>query len=102
MRALQAAVIVMGVLILGGTAAVIAIVAHRAAAPKPAGTAPGVPLPAAAATPVLLDEPPGTRIAVTAVADERLVLQLVGGGPDRVVVVELRGGAVVARVSLAR
>ena len=94
MRVLQAAVIVMGVLILGGTAAVIGIIVHRAGAPRtPALTRPG---------PVVLDEPAGTHIAAATAMDERLVLQLAGGGPDRVVVLDLRGGAVLARVALAR
>ena len=97
MRVLQAVVIVMGVLILGGTAAVIGIIVHRAGAPRPPVLAhPGV------AAPVVLDEPAGTRIATASAADERLVLQLAGGGPDRVVVLDLRGGAVLARVALAR
>lgn len=109
MRVLQAVVILMGVLILGGTAAVIAIIVHRASAPGhrtnefvgspshgPALAGPGV------AAPIVLDEPAGTRIAAATAADERLVLQLVGGGPDRVVVLNLRGGAVLARVALAR
>ena len=94
MRVLQAAVIAMGVLILGGTAAVVAIIVHRAGAPRPAA------LPGTAA--VLLDEPAGSRIAASALAGERLLLQLAGGGPDRAVVVDLRSGAIVARVGLAR
>lgn len=95
MRVLQAAVILMGVLILGGTAAVVAIIVHRAGAPRPTA-------PAAVAGPVLLDEPAGSRIAASALAGERLLLQLAGGGPDRTVVLDLRSGAVLARVGLAR
>lgn len=97
MRVLQAAVIAMGVLILGGTAAVIGIIVHRAGAPR----APALAHPALAAA-VVLDEPAGTRIAVATGADDRLVLQLAGGGPDRVVVLDLRSGNVLARVGLAR
>ena len=97
MRILQAAVIAMGVLILAGTAAVIGIIVHRAGAPR----VPALARPAVAA-PVVLDEPAGTRIAAASAADERLLLQLAGGGPDRVVVLDLRGGAVLARIALAR
>jgi hypothetical protein len=97
MRALQAAVILMGVLILGATAAVIGIIVHRASAPRPPALAHAGP-----ASPITLDEPAGTRIAAASTADDRLVLQLTGGGPDRVVVLDLRGGAVLARVGLAR
>ena len=95
MRVLQALVIGMGVLILAGTVAVIAVIVHRAGSPR----APS--LPSAPAARLVLDEPAGTRLAVAAPAGERLVLQLVGGGPDRVVVLDLRTLAVVARVGLA-
>lgn len=99
MRALQAAVILMGVLILAGTAAVIGIAVHRATLgghPRPP-VATSIGPPAA----MVLDEPAGTRIAAVSAADDRLVMQLAGGGPDRVVVVALTGGAVLARVALA-
>jgi hypothetical protein len=99
MRALQAAVILMGVLILGGTAALIGIVVHRATLPgharAPASAAAGAP------ASVVLNEPDGTRIAAMSAASDRLVLHLIGGGPERVVVLALPGGAVVARVALA-
>jgi hypothetical protein len=96
MRGLLAGVIVMGVLILVATAAMIALVIHRATTPRPAAPREGL------AAPVVLNEPPGTRIATSEASDNRLLLQLSGGGPDRVVVVNLRDGAVLARVLLAR
>ena len=95
MRVLQAAVIAMGVLILAGTAAVVGIIVHRASTPRP-------PAPAGGLASVALDEPAGSRIVASALAGERLLLQLAGGGPDRAVVVDLRSGAVLARVGLAR
>jgi len=95
MRVLLAAVIFMGILIFAGTAALVAVIVHRAALPRHAAVA-------AAAVPLVLDEPAGTRIAASTAADERLVLRLVGGGPDRVVVVGLGSGSVLARVGLAR
>ena len=94
MRALQAAVIAMGVLIVIATAAMIALVVHRATTRR----APAQPEVAR----LVLNEPPGTRIARSEAAGERLVLQLTGGGPDRVVVLNLRDGAVLARIGLAQ
>lgn len=95
MRVLAGLVIVMGVLILVATAALIGVAVHRAGSSR-ALTAHAVP-----AGPVALEEPPGTRIALSSLTGERLVLQLVGGGPDRVLVLDLRTLTVVARVGLA-
>ena len=51
---------------------------------------------------IVLDEPPGTRIASTSVAADRVAVQLQGGGPDRVVWMDTKSGRVLGRVSLAR
>jgi hypothetical protein len=114
MRALKAAVIVMGVLILAGVAVIVVTIVHRMSgtgarqAPGPSAQQEGVPeagaLAAAPTTLVqtVLDEPAGTRITGAAASVDRLALQLQGGGPDRVVVVDTRAGRVVARVALAR
>jgi hypothetical protein len=92
MRALLAAVVIMGVLIVAGVVTVVVTVAQRVA-----GTAgPAV------ASQTLLDEPAGTRITGTALAPDRLALTLQGGGPDRVVVLDPRSGRIVARAALAR
>jgi hypothetical protein len=90
MRALQAAVIVMGVLIVAGVAVVGLTIARRLGGP-----------PAGAAT-VVLDEPAGTRMVSTGAVGDRLAVLLQGGGPDRVVLVDPRTGAVAGRVGLAR
>ena len=50
----------------------------------------------------VLDEPTGTRIAGVSALPDRLAVQLQGGGPDRVVVVDMRSGRVLGRVGLAR
>jgi hypothetical protein len=92
MRALQAAVIVMGVLIVAGVATIVVTVVSRLSG---GGAAGGMP------TQALLDEPAGSRIAGLAVAADRVAVQLQGGGPDRVVVVETRSGHVIARIGLA-
>jgi hypothetical protein len=97
MRALKIAVVVMGVLIVVGTAALIVGVARRSSGPT---------VPVAAALPEVIDatlqQPPGTRIVGIAVVQDRLAVQLQGGGgEDRVVLVDPRSGALVGRISLA-
>jgi len=90
MKALKALTIVMGLLIVGGTAVLAVVLARRmgggAAAPSVA---------------VLLDEPAGTRIAGIAGAGDRLAVQLQGGGPDRVVLLDPHTGAPTGHVGLA-
>jgi hypothetical protein len=93
MRALQAAVIVMGVLIVGGVATIVATIVSRMSG----GAAGG-----AAVQTILADEPAGTRIAGASVAADRVAVQLQGGGPDRVLVIDTRHGSVIARIALAR
>ena len=90
MRGLQVAVIVMGVLIVAGVAVLGVTIARR--------TLGG----AAHVATALLDEPAGTRIVAANGAVERLVVQLSGGGADRVVVIDLRDGQTLGRVALAR
>lgn len=96
MRALTALTIFMGVLIVIGTGALIAVIAHRLTSPSAqlAASAPARPLA------VRLDEPAGTRIAAMAALGDRLALELQGGGADRVVLVDPRSGAVTGRITL--
>jgi hypothetical protein len=91
MAALKAAVIGMGLLIVAGVTVIVVTLVQRASAPT-----------GAALIQATLDEPAGTRIAGVAAASDRLAVQLQGGGPDRVVVVDLRTGRVLARAGLAR
>ncbi len=98
MRALKILVAVMGVLIVVGTATLAVLLVRRAG-----GDA--VPSAAAPSTSALLrqlDEPSGTVIAAIALNADRLAIHLRGGGPDRVVLVDPRNGATVARVALTR
>jgi hypothetical protein len=92
MRALKIAVIVMGVLIVAGTMGLVTEVIRRLSAPA------GSPATVAA----ILDEPAGTRIAGIAAVQDRLAVQLQGGGVDRVVLVDPRTGGLAGRISLAR
>jgi hypothetical protein len=93
MRALQTATIVMGVLIVAGVATIVVTIVSRMSGGGTGG---------AAVQTVLADQPPGTRIAGASVAADRIAVQLQGGGPDRVVVIETRNGRVIATVALGR
>jgi hypothetical protein len=90
MRWLVGLVWVMGVLIVLGVATVAVTVLHRMGGPSHASLAS-----------LALNEPAGTRIAGIALAGDRLAVSLSGGGPDRVAIVDLRGGGTVARISLS-
>jgi len=91
MRAMKILVVVMGVLIVVGTATLAVMIVRRAG---------GGDTPSAAGLLRQLDEPSGTRIAAIALSQDRLALHLQGGGPDRVVLIDPRNGATVARVAL--
>ena len=89
MRALKILTIVMGVMIVAGTVTLAVLITTRVSAGPP---------PAVEAT---LDEPPGTAIAGIAPLGDRLAIQLHGGGPDRVLLLDARSGRVVGPVALA-
>ncbi len=95
MRALKIVTIVMGVLILGGTAVMIAAIVKRGGISPPAAV-PG------RAFSTVLDEPSGTSIAGVVQEGGRVVVTLRGGGVDRVVVVDAVSGTVVGRIGLGR
>lgn len=100
MRGLKVLVVVMGVMIVAGTATLGVVIVRRLGGVA-AGTSAGSG--AGAAMAAVLDEPAGTRIAGVAGAGERFVVTLSGGGvPDRAVLVDARSGAVVGRLGLAR
>jgi hypothetical protein len=90
MRGLQAAVILMGVLIVVGVGVIGLTIVRRLGAPVPG------------AVTLVLDEPAGTRMMSAAAAGDRLAVLLQGGGPDRVVLVDPHTGTVAGRVGLAR
>jgi hypothetical protein len=89
MRVLTIVTVAMGVLILLGTAGLVAAIVLR----RP----PDVP---AASRPIVLDEPAESRIVGIAAVQDRLAVALQGGGADRVVLVDLRSGAPVGRIVL--
>ncbi len=94
MRLLKVLVVVMGIMILAGTATLGVLIVRRVGA---AGAPGGV-----TTASVLLDEPAGTRIAAVAGLGDRVVVQLQGGGPDRLVVIDPRTGLTAARIGLVR
>jgi hypothetical protein len=86
MRALKAAVIVMGVMIVIASIMLAIVIANRLSS-RSAAT---MPIEAS------LDQPPGTRIVGVASVGERLAVHVTGGGlPDRIVFVEATRGQVV-------
>lgn len=89
----MAAVIGMGVLIVAGVAVLAVLLVQRMSSVSP---------PIASAGPATLDEPAGTHIVSASVSADRVAMVLGGGGPDRVVILDLRSGRVVGRVGLAR
>ncbi len=90
MRWLVVLAVAMAVLIVAGVTTIGVTIVHRMS------VAPAVVHDA------VLDEPVGTHIAGVSALPDRLALRLVGGGADRVVVVDLRTGQVVGRAALAR
>lgn len=88
MRALKVAMAVMGVLIVGGTVTLVALLVQRTSGSG------------AAAAFITLDEPMGTQVAGVTLSQDRLAVQLRGGGPDRVVLVDARTGRVLSRIGL--
>ena len=91
MRALKAVTIVMAVLIVLGTTVLVVLVARRLG---------GAAATASAPVALQLNEPEGTRIAGIAAVGDRLAVQLQGGGPDRIVLVDARSGAIVGHIGL--
>ena len=88
MRALKIAIVVMTALILGGTATLVVLIAKR--------LSPAPPL----AAQIDLQEAPGSHIVGMTAAGDRLMLHLQGGGPDRVVIYDLRGLRRLGRIVL--
>ncbi|MSP30093.1 MAG: hypothetical protein EXR09_06495 [Acetobacteraceae bacterium] len=103
LRALKILVVVMGVAIVGGTATLgILIIKHlRGSDPAPTAVT-TLPIPASP-TALLhqLDEPGGSTITAIALSPDRLAIQLRGGGPDRVVLLDARSGTPIARIALS-
>jgi hypothetical protein len=86
-RGLKFLVIVMGVMLIVGVAALVAGVAYRLQHPRPAPTA----APPFAAAPI--DLPPGARIGTIGVGNDRVVLDIaLPDGTRELVIIDLASG----------
>ena len=92
MRILRVLVIVMGVFIVVATTVLIVLIVHRLSGAPVTGQVTAIT--------AKLDELAGTHIVTIVAAGDRLAIQLQGGGPDRVVLLDPRNGAVVGRIAL--
>jgi hypothetical protein len=92
MRILRVLVIVMGVFIVVATTVLIVLIVHRLSGTPVTGQTTAIT--------AQLDELAGTHIVTIVAAGDRLAIQLQGGGPDRVVLLDPRNGAVVGRIAL--
>lgn len=105
LRALKILVVVMGVAIIGGTATLGVLIVKRLRGGEPtqvATTTASLPMPGAPANLLRqLDEPAGTTIATIALSPDRLAIQLRGGGPDRVILLDARTGTPIARIAVS-
>jgi hypothetical protein len=93
-RAIKIAAIAMGVLIILLTTVILVTIVKR--------TVTGAPHAAGPAYAAVLDEPPGSAILGVAQMQDKMALQLHGGGADRVVLIDPASGAVVGRILLSR
>jgi hypothetical protein len=91
MRALKILTVVMGVMIVVGVVALGVLMTQRLGS-----------IGAGAGVSATLDEPAGTAIAGIAATADRIALQLRGGGPDRVVLIDPKTGKPVGAIKLAR
>ena len=77
-------------MIIAGVVGLVVILGQRVMGAGPAGT-----------VDMRLEQPAGTRIAGVTSMSDRVVVQLQGGGPDRVVVLDGRSLRVLGRLTLA-
>jgi hypothetical protein len=97
-RILKLAVIVMGVLLVGGFAFVLAAIVYQASHLKQNGIAPApVQSPEGA---IDLPLAQGATVSAMSLHGNRLALELKGGEGPEIVVLDLQSGKIVARVKL--
>ncbi|MGO8915756.1 MAG: hypothetical protein ACLQJR_07605 [Stellaceae bacterium] len=98
MRSLKLLVVVMGVLLVAGTAALIAAIidraSHRAAAPPPRAVARGFDR-------AVIDLPAGARVLASEAADGRLVLRVgLAEGGEELILIDPASGALLGTIEL--
>ncbi|HZB90453.1 MAG TPA: hypothetical protein VE397_03360 [Stellaceae bacterium] len=99
MRALKVLVVVMGILLVGGTAALVVAVIERA---QQRMAAPAPPAPSAErGFDRVLDLPPGARVIAVEPAGDRLVVRVaLAGGGEALILIDARTGARLGTVEL--
>jgi hypothetical protein len=99
-RVLKIAVIVMGILLVGGFAFVLAAIVYQASHPKQDVAAPLASVNSGAGP--IIELPVGRGAGVTSMSldGNRLALHLSGGEGPEIVVIDLASGKIVARVKL--
>ena len=99
-RLLKIAVIVMGILLVGGFALVLATIVYQASR---LGEGKEAPVPRQAGMPVIESElviPPGTTITSLSLDGDRLALHLSSAAGAEIAVVDIKTGKVVSRLKL--
>lgn len=110
MRALKILVVVMGVLLVGGSVALIAAIVDRARHRLVGPAAAPVPVPAPASALVgpgrsfdhaVIDLPAGARVIATEAAGERLIVRIgLAEGGEALILIDLRSGARLGTIEL--
>ena len=99
-RILKIAVIVMGILLVGGFAFVLAAIVYQASHPKQDVAAPLAPMNSGAGPVIELPVGRGAGVTSMSLDGNRLALHLSGGEGPEIVVINLASGKIVARVKL--
>ena len=95
MGALKALVVVMGVLLVGGTAALIVAIVDRASHRTPASPA------GRGFDPVAVDLPVGARVLSAEVGGDRILVRVgLADGGEQLILIDARNGALLGTVDL--
>jgi hypothetical protein len=98
MRALKILVVVMGVMLVGGTAALIAAIIDRASRHTPTTSAPPAPRGFEHAAVAL---PPGARVVTAELAGDRILVRLARAeGGEALIIIDAKSGAQLGTIDL--
>jgi hypothetical protein len=98
MRALKILVVVMGVMLVGGTAALIAAIIDRASRHTPVVAAPPSPRGFERSAVAL---PPGARVLSAELAGDRILVRLARGeGGEALIIIDAKSGAALGTIDL--
>jgi uncharacterized protein DUF6476 len=97
MRALKILVVVMGVMLVGGTAALIAAIIDRASRHTPTTSAP----PPRGFEHVAVALPPGARVVAAELAGDRILVRLARAeGGEALIIIDAKSGAALGTIDL--